>query len=234
MDERIRNAFDAIQAPERLMRKTKAALRKKTFDYGRNLLRLRTARRRLAAGLLTLALVLTGTGIWFFPTTSIGMDVNPSIELKVNALDRVIALEGLNPDGEKLAAALDVAGMDYGDAMGRIMVSDELGVYLDAGSLLSITVSGRSAEQALNRVVCRACAVADEDQVFYILADDASVRAAKAEGLTVVQYEALLALRRTDPEATAGQILDMSMTEIRELIGFERIDDPCGENKEEN
>ena len=111
------------------------------------------------------------------------------------------------------------------------MVSDELGVYLEAGNLLSITVSGRSAEQTLSRVVCQAFAVAEDDQVFYILADDASVRAAKAEGLTVVQYEALTALRRTDPAATAQQIRAMSMTEIRELIGFEKIDDPCGTKK---
>ena len=149
--------------------------------------------------------------------------------------ERIIELrKEQNISQGQLAQALDVAGMPYDEAMSRIMVSDELGVYLEAGNLLSITVSGRGAEQALNRVVCRACAVADDDQVFYILADNASVRAAKAEGLTVVQYEALTALRRTDPEATAQQVLDMSMTEIKELIGFERIDDPCGENKEEN
>ena len=92
MDERIREAFDVLRAPERLKRKTKAALRKKTFDYGRNVYRLRLYRRRLAGAALMLALLLGGGGLWFLPATSIGVDINPSIELKVNALDRVIAL----------------------------------------------------------------------------------------------------------------------------------------------
>ena len=139
-------------------------------------------------------------------------------------------LSGLSP--ERLAV-LDVTGREYGEAMGRIMVSDELGVYLDAGNVLSITVSGRGAEQTLSRVVCRAYAVAEDDQVFYILADSATVKAAHAEGLSVVQYEALLILRQTDPQADAGQVKAMTMSQIRELIGFERLDDPCGENKEE-
>ena len=63
MDNQIREAFDAIQAPDRLKRTTKAALRKKTFDYGRNVLQLRARRRQLAAGLLTLVLVLIVAGI---------------------------------------------------------------------------------------------------------------------------------------------------------------------------
>ena len=231
MDNKLKDALGGIETPERLKRMTKAHIRKATFDYGRNVARMKARRQRIAALAASVTLCIGGAGLWFSPVTRIGLDINPSVEIRVNALDRVISLDGLNDDGEELAQALDVAGMPYDEAMGRIMVSDELGVYLEAGNLLSITVSGRSAEQTLSRVVCQAFAVAEDDQVFYILADDASVRAAKAEGLTVVQYEALTALRRTDPAATAQQIRAMSMTEIRELIGFEKIDDPCGTKK---
>ena len=229
MDDKIKDALGVIQADQRLKRMTKARIRSATFDYGRNLARFRARRRRLAALAASAVLCLSAAGLWFSPVKRIGLDINPSVEIRVNALDRVIALEGLNPDGEKLAAALDVAGMDYGDAMGRIMVSDELGGYLDAGNLLSITVSGRGAEQTLKQVVCRAYAVAEDEQVFYILADDATVRAAKAEGLSVVQYEALTALRQSDPAVTAEDVRSLTMTEIRGIIGFEKLDDPCGE-----
>ena len=61
----------------------------------------------------SLALCIGGAGLWFNPVTRIGLDINPSLEIRVNALDRVIALEGLNPDGEVLADALDVAGKPY-------------------------------------------------------------------------------------------------------------------------
>ena len=233
MDDKLKDALDGIETPEHLKRMTKAHIRKATFDYGRNVSRMKAHRQRLAAMAASLALVLGGAGLWFHPVTRIGLDINPSVEIRVNALARVIGVDGLNPDGERLAAALDVTGREYDEAMGRIMVSDELGVYLDAGNVLSITVSGRGAEQTLSRVVCRAYAVAEDDQVFYILADSATVKTAHAEGLSVVQYEALLALRQTDPQADAGQVKAMTMAQIRELIGFERLDDPCGEKKEE-
>ena len=233
MDDKLKDALGGIETPERLKRMTKAHIRKATFDYGRNVSRMKAHRQRLAAMAASLALVFGGAGLWLHPVTRIGLDINPSVEIRVNALDRVIGVDGLNPDGARLAAALDVTGREYDEAMGRIMVSDELGVYLDAGNVLSITVSGRGAEQTLSRVVCRAYAVADDDQVFYILADSATVKAAHAEGLSVVQYEALLALRQTDPLADAGQVKAMTMAQTGELIGFERLDDPCGENKEE-
>ena len=229
MDDKIKDALGVIQADQRLKRMTKARIRSATFDYGRAMARIQARRRRVAALAASAVLCIGGAGLWFRPVKRIGLDIKPSVEIRVNALDRVIALEGLNPDGEKLAAALDVAGMDYGDAMGRIMVSDELGGYLDAGNLLSITVSGRGAEQTLKQVVCRAYAVAEDEQVFYILADDATVRAAKAEGLSVVQYEALTALRQSDPAVTAEDVRSLTMTEIRGIIGFEKLDDPCGE-----
>ena len=234
MDDKLKDALGSLETPERLKRLTKAHIRKATFDYGRSTVRLKAHRRRIAAAAASLVLCIGGAGLWFRPVTRIGLDINPSLEIRVNALDRVIGLEGLNADGRELAQALDVRGMPYDEAMGRIMVSDELGVYLDAGNLLSITVSGRGAEEVLNRAVCRAFAVADDDQVFYILADDAAVRAARAQGLTVVQYEALRALRAENPDADPSQVQAMTMAEIRDLIGFEKIDDPCGENKEEN
>ena len=229
MDDKIKDALGVIQADQRLKRMTKARIRSATFDYGRNLARVKSKHRRFAALAASAVLCISGAGLWFSPVKRIGLDINPSVELRVNALDRVIRLEGLNPDGEKLAGAMNVAGMPYDEAMGRIMVSDELGGYLDAGNLLSITVSGRGAEQTLKQVVCRAYAVAEDEQVFYILADDATVRAAKAEGLSVVQYEALTALRQSDPAVTAEDVRSLTMTEIRGIIGFEKLDDPCGE-----
>ena len=229
MDDKLKDALDSLETPERLKRLTKAHIRKATFDYGRSTVRLKVHRQRIAAAAASLMLCIGGAGLWFRPVTRIGLDINPSLEIRVNALDRVIGLEGLNADGRELAQALDVRGMPYDEAMGRIMVSDELGGYLDAGNLLSITVSGRGAEQTLKQVVCRAYAVAEDEQVFYILADDATVRAAKAEGLSVVQYEALTALRQSDPAVTAEDVRSLTMTEIRGIIGFEKLDDPCGE-----
>lgn len=232
MDNRIKEAFDTIQTPERLKRKTKAALRKKTFDYGRNLLQLKAHRRRFAGGLLSLALLMTGLGIWFIPATSIGVDINPSIELKVNALDRVISLEGRNSDGAALVQEMDVAGMEYDDALQRILLSNEMEPYLEQGSAITITVAGGSrahGEEMLSRVLCRAYNIAQEENVLYCQVDWETVRAARAAGLCIPRYLAWQNLLKNDPTVTVEDVREIPREKIRALAQTIIIEDPCHE-----
>lgn len=233
MDNKIRDAFDAIQAPELLKRKTKAALRKKTFDYGRNEYRIRQQRRRLAAGLLSLTLVLSGAGLWFLPSASISVDINPSIELKVNALDRVISLEGRNSDGLALVKDIDVTGMTYDDAMQRILLSQGLEPYLEEGSQITITVAGggtdEHAEKMLSRVLCRAYNIADRDNVLYCQVDWETMKAARAVNLCIPRYLAWQNLLKNDPTMTPEDVREIPKEKIRVLAQVIIIEDPCHE-----
>ena len=232
MDNQIREAFDAIQSPERLKRKTKAALRKKTFDYGRNLYRLRAHRRRLATGLLALVLMLSAAGVWFLPATSIAVDINPSLELKVNALDRVISLEGKNADGEAVVKNIDVTGMEYDDAMQRILLSSGLEPYLADGSSITITVAGGSkahGEQMLSKVLCRAYNIAEEENVLYCQVDWETLRAARAAGLCIPRYLAWQNLLKNDPTMTPEDVREIPKEMIRVLAQNVIIEDPCHE-----
>lgn len=231
MNNQIREAFDVIQTPERIKRATKAALRKKTFDYGRNVYRFRQYRRRLAAGVLSLVLLLSGTGLWFVPSASIAVDVNPSIELKVNALDRVIALVGRNSDGIELVKNIDVTGMPYDDAMQRILLSQGMEPYLADGSQITITVAGggteEHAEQMLSRVLCRAYNIASRDNVLYCQVDWEAVKAAREAGLCIPRYLAWENLRNSDPTITPEDVREIPKEKVRELAQVIIIEDPC-------
>lgn len=231
MDKHMKDAFDAVQTPERLKRKTRAALRKKTFDYGRNVLRLQARRRRLAAGLLSMALALSGAGIWFLPSASISVDINPSIELKVNALDRVISLEGRNSDGVALVRDIDVTGMAYDDAMQRILLSQGLEPYLADGSQITITVAGGGtdahAEQMLSKVLCRAYNIASRDNVLYCQVDWETVKAAQKVNLCIPRYLAWQNLLKTDPTVTPEDVREIPKERIRVLAQIITIEDPC-------
>ena len=231
MDNQIKEAFDAIQAPERLKRTTKAALRKKTFDYGRNLYRIRQHRRRLATGLLSLVLLMSGAGLWFLPSASIAVDINPSIELKVNALDRVISLEGRNSDGIRLVKDINVTGMLYDDAMQRILLSQGLEPYLADGSQITITVAGGTtdahAEQMLSRVLCRAYNIADRDNVLYCQVDWETVKAAQKVNLCIPRYLAWQNLLKNDPTITPEDVREIPKESIRVLAQTIIIEDPC-------
>lgn len=231
MENRIKEAFDAMQTPERMIRSTKAQIRKKTFDYGRNLYRIHQHRRRLATGLLTLALMLSGTGLWFLPSASIAVDINPSIELKVNALDRVISLEGRNSDGIELVKDIDVTGMLYDDAMQRILLSNGLEKYLEDGSQITITVAGGGtdvhAEKMLSRVLCRAYNIADKDNVLYCQVDWETVKAAQKVNLCIPRYLAWQNLLKNDPTITPEDVREIPKETIRTLAQVIIIEDPC-------
>lgn len=231
MDNQIKEAFDSIQAPERLKRTTKAALRKKTFDYGRNVLRLRQHRQRLAGMLASLVLVLTGSGLWFWPSASISVDINPSVELKVNALDRVIALEGRNSDGAAVVKDLDVVGMAYDDAMQRLLLSEGLEPYLTDGSQITITVAGGGtdahAEQMLSRVLCRAYNIANKENVLYCQVDWETVKAAREVNLCIPRYLAWQNLLKTNPAITPEDVREIPKDRIRALAQTVIIEDPC-------
>lgn len=231
MDNQIKEAFDSIQAQERLKRTTKAALRKKTFDYGRNVLRLRQHRQRLAGMLASLVLVLTGSGLWFWPSASISVDINPSMELKVNALDRVIALEGRNSDGAAVVKDLDVVGMAYDDAMQRLLLSEGLEPYLTDGSQITITVAGGGtdahAEQMLSRVLCRAYNIANKENVLYCQVDWETVKAAREVNLCIPRYLAWQNLLKTNPAITPEDVREIPKDRIRALAQTVIIEDPC-------
>ena len=232
MEDKLRNTFDSIEASEYLKRKTKAHIRKKTLDYGRDVMRLRLRRQRLAGCIASLVLLIGGLGFWNLPLTTIGMDVNPSVEIQVNGLDRVIALKGRNEDGRNLASEFDVAGMTYDEAVQRILVSDALAPYLDNGSTFVITVSGRDSDhtqQMLNRVVCRTYALAEDEQVFCVRADSATARAAGRVGLSVARYQAWQVLLAENPQLPPEATLELTVAQIQELIHGVTLDNPCGE-----
>ena len=231
MEYKIKDAFDSIQASERMKRTAKAAIRRKTFDYGRNVLQRRRYHSRLAAGLLSLALVICSGAVWYLPATSISVDINPSIELKVNALDRVISLEGRNSDGIELVKDIDVAGMTYDDAMQRILLSGGMQPYLEDGSAITITVAGGGtdahAEQMLSRVLCRAYNIAKEENVLYCQVDWETVRAARAVGLCIPRYLAWQNLLQNDPTITPEDVRQIPKESIRVLAQVIIIEDPC-------
>ena len=102
-----------------------------------------------AALLAMVAFVYTGWFQLFRVDSVVDLDVNPSIELQVNRMKRVIALEALNEEGEEV-----VAGMAYRYVRLDNMIETILGAmyrqgYLqDEDSAVLISVLNRSARRA--------------------------------------------------------------------------------------
>ena len=143
---KIRQAFDDIHADPRLKDLTKQALERE---------RQRRTRRKtgsvLACTLLCAAFVLIlglGGYTWIqTPISYVSIDVNPSIELALNRLDRVVAASAYNPEGAGILDGLSLKGKEYTAAIQAIVGSSAMSAYLTDDPELFITVASDGARQ---------------------------------------------------------------------------------------
>ena len=83
MYDRIKEAFDQVTASEELKSQTKAYLAQKS----------RRPRLVIPAAIVAVFLLLCGGYyLYFIPTATISIDINPSLELSINRFDRVISV----------------------------------------------------------------------------------------------------------------------------------------------
>lgn len=146
MRSRLQSAFSAVRAEsglkERTLRRIYAPAR-------------RGKKRPLALAAACLAVLLClGGGLFFTPVSAIGIEINPSLRLKVNRFDIVIGVEGLNRDGERIAENTQVLFSEYSKAIDTLLSDPQLRVYLEEGRDMEIYVECED-EQRCNRMLER-------------------------------------------------------------------------------
>jgi hypothetical protein len=146
MKKMIQRTFDPIRADQALKDRTLNNLASASAQRTR-----RSGSRGLKRGLavalsiLLLSGVFTVAGLAMVSTTvaAIGLDINPSIELDVNPLSRVISAKAFNKEGESILATIDVANMPVKQAVGELVSAAAKAGYLakDGSSTIAITTS---------------------------------------------------------------------------------------------
>ena len=129
-----------------------ANLRYRVGDTVQEIVELRTPQRKPAplwkplsglAGLVA-CLCLVFFGYYqpnFAPYGALRIQINPDVELTLSRTDRVLELEGLNPDGEELITGYNFSGKDREDVTGELVERAISMGYLSSGETVSITVS---------------------------------------------------------------------------------------------
>lgn len=173
--------------------------------------------RQFAAAAACLLLALTGSWIWFTPAAEISIDINPSLELSVNRLDRVIAVTGCNEDGQRLAESLPLRFASYTRAVETILESGEIADLLAVDETVTITVASRD-EKRSDRILSavESCAEGKGNADCYSV--HAEEAAAHQAGLSCGRYRVFLELHRLDPSVTPEEVQGWSMREIRDRI----------------
>lgn len=218
MDNRMKEAFDQIHASQELKERTR-----------RQVFQAMEAQRKparavwkpvcaLAACLLVVVLGLGGWKVYFTPTSVISIDINPSLEVDVNRLGRVIGLHGYNQDGEEFVATLDVLHQDYQTAVDEILTSDTIVDCLDRGEFLSVSVvelSGNQGEEITTYV--SNCTSGHHNVSCSTISSD-EAQEAHHVGLSYGKYQIYTLIAAYDPDFTPEEANEMTMRELRDLL----------------
>ncbi|RNL40750.1 hypothetical protein [Paraeggerthella hongkongensis] len=238
LDQRVRDAFDEVKAPESVKNQTLACIEaarcaveapvsasaKASFEQPslpRPRFRVHGVRRMaaLAACLVLAAVCLSGYRLYAEPTAYVGIDVNPSLELSVNRFGLVVEAKALNEDGRAVLDSVSLENRPYASALEALTESEGFAPYMQETSFVEVSVTSGDSRQAeslraesdaqLAALPCAgACAVVSEGD-----------RAAAADaGMGVGRYRAVLELMERDPNVTLEACSKMSMRELRDRI----------------
>ncbi|HBA48363.1 MAG TPA: hypothetical protein DCZ91_11320 [Lachnospiraceae bacterium] len=223
--DRIHDAFGSVKAGEELKSLTKEYLktarqrenrRRRRADAGKPVF------RRAFAGLCVMLVLALGSGGYFLlgiPVSYVSIDVNPSIELALNRLDRVIAAEAYNADGTEILDAVSLGGMHYTEAIDRLVESQAMQPYLSENAGLIFTVASDSGqrENALLTGIESTSGCREHGGLGYG-ADISAVQEAHESGLSLGKYAAWQILLQYDSSITTEDCHNMTMSEIHGLI----------------
>lgn len=217
-DRRLKEAFDNIHADDKIKRRTREFLARKTGGYRRG-----TAfpYRRLAAAMACLLFAVIGGGgyfLYFIPVSSVSVDVNPSIELGINRFDRVVTVDTYNDGGYHIMSSLDVRFMDYRDAMDVILSQESEEAYLAEDSCIAITVSGAAEGKQREMLAHLHTCAASYGNVHCSTGSHGDAAAAHEAGMTLGRYQAFLKLKALDSSVTAEDIEGLAISQIWDKI----------------
>lgn len=101
-------------------------------------------KRKIALALSVGVILSLGGGTYAYaktPVAYVNVDINPSVELGVNAFDKVVSVEAYNEDGEKVLEGTDLINYDINNAVSTVISNAISDGYIndDGTSAIQIT-----------------------------------------------------------------------------------------------
>lgn len=153
------------------------------------------------------------------PQAYIGIDINPSIELSIDAEGTVLAAEALNEDGAIALVDADLAGKPYEQALSDLLTAPSMAAYLVDNPYVEVSVTSaddalaarlqQQSDACLQQVGCQgACNRVSEE----------TREAAHHVGMGAGRYSAAQELLQLDPSLTLEDCAEMTMRELHDRI----------------
>lgn len=153
------------------------------------------------------------------PTAFVDIDINPSIQLRLNSSDCVVGAEGINDDGTSLLSSVAVDGLPYEQALRALTSNEALAPFVNDDAFISVSVSSENQDQERILTDVSERYLADcpyrgscngVTQQFY---DEAH-----SHGMGCGRYAAAVKLCQLDPSLSIDDCTSMPMRELYDRI----------------
>ena len=224
MNNRWKRAFSHIHAEPELIAHTKEYLSQQVYQkkvpagIRFRLFRHRALRAAVWAAVLAVVLLAGIRWVYFTPTAYISIDINPSLELGINRLDRIISVTAYNEEGQLLADSLNIRNMNYLDGLNQLLEEQTILTYLSRDGLMSLTIAGENETQSSSILQSVRTCVSGHRNIHCHGGDSEEITAAHTAGISLGKYQAFLRLQELDPSVTLEDVSGMTMREIQDLI----------------
>jgi len=201
-----------------------------------------TAARKLFTGWMAAAVflitLLAGSWWWQVPVTPVlgaavsyvSLDINPSVELGIDDQDQVVSWQGLNEDGRKLLAGLNLAGWKSDEAVAALIEAAAQAGYLDREKgneiILNLSSDENSAEnneQQENRLAAAAAkALAAQKLVTRVSVLETSLELrdeAQDLGISAAKYAIFLEAESAGLELELEQVKEIGVIKAIKAAG---------------
>ena len=232
---KIKDALDNISPDQALIDRTELLLRarcnKKKIGLYRNL--------TIAASLLFVigAFSATGYACYQIPVSYIDVDINPSLELGVNILSRVVDVRFFNADAENLIDEHSLSGYRPEEAVDLIFAAADKKGYIshEEISVVSLALSGRQTKrsEALLDSCAESITTLYEDLLVYKSTLPGELRReADVVSISAGKLHLIKMIQTLDPSATVDEYRDKSVTDIFDRLSALASEDNTGVSAE--
>ena len=166
--------------------------------------------------LVAMTAAFTGQQYYYTESSYISIDVNPSIELCLNPLNRVIGATAYNEDGQEVLSHLELDHLTYEEAIDSLLQDECFRSYLHADADLTFTIVSDKGEVLSQGITECAQDLSLSHSIHH--SDLHTLQEAHSHHYSVGKYAAYQTLAQCDPSVTLEECKDLSMHEIHARI----------------
>ncbi len=231
MTDQFRDYMDGIKAGDELKEKTKNLIMNTLANTvpvaTRQETRRNTKKTRLAVGFAAMAACMTiavsGYAYYNTPTGYISLDINPSVELGINAYDRVVSAADANQDGAGLLEKYQLKNMPVEEAICDLVREAATQEYIaqDGSTVIAVTALSQDSTRAQSLQDMGETgvnnALREENSAAVVYKDSAGLELrteAQKLGISPGKLKLIQFLQTMDPAITVDQYKDAKITEI--------------------